>query len=973
MLTDEWLTRDAGKHHLRPEDKLQLMENIAADMWRAGTPEWPWNRVLDWLTRQLEHKTVWRTRYLQLGSLEMIEEDFRTATFVLRPSNSQDRFRFAHTSLQEYFLARYILRTIVDDEWRNWDLPLPSPETLDFLGQLLLTNPSTRDCVLRGMEAILEEAPAGGATEIVFRYWLQAIRHDLPQPVPLRVNLQGTDLSGLVIRGRSSKEPLRLATADLSRTDLTGCRFYDVDLSRASLASAQAEHAEFHRVIARGINLSGADLTASVWRSSRVSGLGNKRPAEWYESHWIDCDLDPDELPDNFGRDGVFSDHHAAGRSAPRIEGLEASRVTTIFGHKLDHGVYVCEISPDGNLLATSGVHSVIKLWDMRTGTCVHTLERHRGPVYACAFSPDGNYIVSGAHEATLKLWDVRSGECLRELKGKGHYVESCAFSPDGKRVVSGWDDGTLQFFDAQTGNRTGALERHRTGVGACRFTSDGDHVVSGSGDGTLKLWNLRTHSCVQTLEAHAGWVAACQVAPEGDRLSLPECADDSLELLWPPRFTPAISTDGKRVVFGLEDGTLQIWDTRTGNRVRTPEAHTSEVTGCGLSPSGDRIASGSRDGSAKIWDSRTGRCLRTLEAHTPPSANACAASPDGETVLSGYYDGDLRIWSSRTGHCIRTMRGHTHLIMACDFSPDGDRAASVSADGTLKIWELRTGRCLSTLWGHADWVSACRFAPDGGSIVTGSYDGTLVIWNSRTGDHLHKLAGHKAGVHACAFSPDGSVIISASRDGTLRIWDSGSGRCLRILQGDGGVTGCGFSPDGGSIVSVSANGSLTVWELPEASGRVLINRADRRGQFEVSIFAISEDGGYVVSGTRYGGLVLRDPRTGRRLRNLRVWDVHKGRVHDCAVSPKGDYIVTASEDGTLTLWAPTGDPQLTLINGLEGETAAVDYRANRIVSASPDAWRFLGWRYYDPEAKRLRILPPDYAGLLPGVGAVDS
>jgi hypothetical protein len=30
----------------------------------------------------------------------------------------------------------------------------------------------------------------------------------------------------------------------------------------------------------------------------------------------------------------------------------------------------------------------------------------------------------------------------------------------------------------------------------------------------------------------------------------------------------------------------------------------------------------------------------------------------------------------------------------------------------------------------------------------------------------------------------------------------------------------------------------------------------------------------------------------------------------------------------------------------------------NRILSASPEAWRFLGWRSTDPATGRLRILP---------------
>jgi hypothetical protein len=64
-----------------------------------------------------------------------MKEDLRTATFLVREGD--DRFRFAHTSLQEYFLAGYLRRALVEENPEAWDLPNVSPETLDFLGQWL--------------------------------------------------------------------------------------------------------------------------------------------------------------------------------------------------------------------------------------------------------------------------------------------------------------------------------------------------------------------------------------------------------------------------------------------------------------------------------------------------------------------------------------------------------------------------------------------------------------------------------------------------------------------------------------------------------------------------------------------------------------------------------------------------------------------------------------------------------------------
>jgi hypothetical protein len=56
----------------------------------------------------------------------------------------------------------------------------------------------------------------------------------------------------------------------------------------------------------------------------------------------------------------------------------------------------------------------------------------------------------------------------------------------------------------------------------------------------------------------------------------------------------------------------------------------------------------------------------------------------------------------------------------------------------------------------------------------------------------------------------------------------------------------------------------------------------------------------------------------------------------------------------------------MTLVNAPDGQTAALDERHNRILAASPEAWRYLGWRYFDPQANRLRILPAEHFGPLP-------
>jgi uncharacterized protein YjbI with pentapeptide repeats len=368
LLVDERLRRDDGKHHLRPEDKLALMKEIAAEMWPDGAREWPWRRVLAWLGARLAQDEVLRTRYAT-NAPELLEEDFRTATFVLRPDDSPESFRFAHTSLQEYFLARHLLQALVDNEPGKWKVPFPSPETLDFLGQLLATSSTReRERALRTLEDLLG-AYQPLATDAALRYWLVAIAHGLPAPTPLRIDLHGADLSGLTICGRSLEQPLNLVDINLSDTQLIATRFEYVDLSGADLARAQAERAEFHHVRARDVTVTQSDMTAAVWRHCDADGLKDGESANWHECQWIACDLDPATLPEDYDQRGMLSADSTLGQPVP--DG-QHSEVTTVFGH--GDAVWACGFSPDGRLLVSGSGDHTLKLWEVDTGEVCMTL-----------------------------------------------------------------------------------------------------------------------------------------------------------------------------------------------------------------------------------------------------------------------------------------------------------------------------------------------------------------------------------------------------------------------------------------------------------------------------------------------------------------------------------------------------------------------------------------------------------------------
>lgn len=98
-----------------------------------------------------------------------------------------------------------------------------------------------------------------------------------------------------------------------------------------------------------------------------------------------------------------------------------------------------------------------------------------------------------------------------------------------------------------------------------------------------------------------------------------------------------------------------------------------------------------------KLWDVRTGQCLKTLQAH-PSWGESVAFSRDGQILAGGSDESTVRLWEVSTGQCLKTLPGHTDKVWSVAFSSDGQTLVSGSQDETVKIWNVKAGECLNTL-----------------------------------------------------------------------------------------------------------------------------------------------------------------------------------------------------------------------------------------------------------------------------------
>jgi len=286
-----------------------------------------------------------------------------------------------------------------------------------------------------------------------------------------------------------------------------------------------------------------------------------------------------------------------------------------------------------------------------------------------------------------------------------------------------------------------------------------------------------------------------------------------------------AYAPDGERLAGGSADGSVRIWDVRTGRLSTTLSAHTDMVAALAWSPDGRFLASASLDGSVRGWEAGPGRAddwrMRVMP-HVTGQAAAVAFSPDGRLLAGGCLDRRVLVWDTATDELVHTLMLPAG-VLATTFHPDGHTLATGSLDETVVEWDVRTGMKQRVAIRHNDVVYAVAYSAQGDLLASGGGDGAVFV--RRTGarrarqqrldstDPTRRPAHQWVQTWTVGFSPDGSTVAGGTDDGRLLIWNPHTQHRLRTERHGTPITGLAYSPDGSTLVVADTSETVSLFD----------------------------------------------------------------------------------------------------------------------------------------------------------------
>ncbi|XP_010837950.1 PREDICTED: WD repeat-containing protein 90-like, partial [Bison bison bison] len=376
----------------------------------------------------------------------------------------------------------------------------------------------------------------------------------------------------------------------------------------------------------------------------------------------------------------------------------------------LGHTDKVSALALDGSglLLASAQArpHSMLRLWDFQTGSC---LALFRSPVHticSLSFSNSGELLCGVGKDrhgrTTVLVWGVaqlgRGGEAI---------ILAQAHSDADVQVfrVAFFDEASS--FSLESAEALVEHRCHRGAITSLAASPDGRFLFSACSRGALAQYHSGAPRC-RVLRVAANVV--CQEA----------CPSSSIMV---------VSRDSRLLAFvGPSKYTVSVVDTASLDELLKVDVSALDLAGScldsavalcfGPSPPSHLLVSTSSN-TITVLDARSGRVVRQLSCGHPAACASLALSADGRFLLTA-AERAVRLWdyATQAGLSCQVYIGHSEPVQAVAFIPNQQQLLSVG--DAIFLWDIlvpREGWSPGSVQGAPRPPLTCEAGPGAGEL----------------------------------------------------------------------------------------------------------------------------------------------------------------------------------------------------------------------------------------------------------------
>lgn len=315
-------------------------------------------------------------------------------------------------------------------------------------------------------------------------------------------------------------------------------------------------------------------------------------------------------------------------------------------------------------------------------------------------------------------------------------------------------------------------------------------------------------------------------------------------------------SFDGNILAAGVEDGTIMLWDVRTGELIQRLWQHPTQVKNISWSPSSKYLASCISSYYTRIWDIKDGTCQIFKEEIS--SVESIAWSTD-ETMLAvaGTKEKIIVVWDIKQRK-VTSKVSIPSVVHDLFWSPNNTEISAVT-DDSLYILNINTNK-LKRVFLKDFYPRNLKLSHDRKIIASGISYG-IRLWDVITGNEIGTLESKHHDITAVSFSHDGQFLASIARNGIIELWVCKGWKQVLSVEAEQSQYNTeetvAFCPVNGLLAAVYNQGTeVAIWKLNYSA--LLEKAANLQTNFYTTI-KVALVGKSSVGKTTLGWRILHD------------------------------------------------------------------------------------------------------------------